>query len=217
MSRVRSASRAWSLAAAAIMVAIMVAWIPTFALDARDIDRGPSESGCPDVGGNLVRNGSFEEPAQRGVDYGVVLPGQRIGSWLVSGDAVDHIAPRFWEAAHGGQSLDLNHCGPASVSQRVPTAPGDSYELCFGLAGNPGGPPEVKRLEVIWGGSVVGTLEFDAGSTTMERMGWTYHRLVLRASQHDAVLSFHSLTPGCYGPVIDRVTLHRLPDPVVLR
>jgi len=42
-------------------------------------------------------------------------------------------------------------------------------------------------------------------------------RIVMRATAHDAVLTFHSLTPGCYGPVIDRVTLRLIQDPMAMR
>ena len=199
-----------------IAATMVVAAIAVQALALDDRDGSASESGCPDLGANLVRDGSFEEPPRRGVDFRIVPAGGRIGPWSVTGNAVDHIAPRFWEAAQGGQSVDLNECAPATVSQRVTTAPGDHYQLCFALSGNPGGPPTTKRLEVIWEGKVMETVEFDAGSTSREHMGWTYHRIVVRASGHDAVLSFHSVTPGCYGPVIDRVTLVRLPDPVAL-
>lgn len=172
-------------------------------------------SGCPGTGPNLVRDGSFEEPRLEGLHYRIVASGRRIGPWSVSGGEVDHIAPHFWEAAHGDQSLDLNSCGPAAVSQRVPTRPGDSYQLCFALSGNPDGPPSRKRLEVLWDGAVVDRVEFDGASSTRQQMGWSYHRYVVRAAGHDAVLSFRSLTPGCYGPVVDNVTLHRIPDPVV--
>jgi hypothetical protein len=82
------------------------------------------------------------------------------------------------------------------------------------LAGNPDGPPSKKQLEVVWEGKVVEMVEFEGESATRERMGWTYHRYVVRATSYHAMLSFRSLTPGCYGPVVDHVTLHRLPDPV---
>ena len=189
---------------------------PAPALGASGTDMGTSDRGCPDDQTNLLRNGSFEEPARGSVEFWVVPEGQFIGAWFVSGEAVDHIA-KHWQAAHGAQSLDLNSCGPASASQSVPTEPGGTYELCFGMAGNTDGPPELKRLEVIWDGTVVRTVPFDSGSRAPERMGWTYHRMVLRATKHDTVLSFHSLTPGCYGPVIDRVTLHLIQDPTALR
>jgi choice-of-anchor C domain-containing protein len=216
---VRQAKRTlrWFLARGACfgVLAVIHAGTPAIASHRAHVaDRGTSESACPDFGTNLVRNGSFEEPALQGVHFRIVAAGRRIGHWSVSRDAVDHIAPRFWEAAHGEQSLDLNECGPGSVSQRVPTAPGDSYRLCFAMAGNPDGPPAQKRVEVIWEGNVVETVEFDGENATRQRMGWTYHRFVVRATGHDAVLSFRSVTPGCYGPVVDHVTLHRLPDPV---
>ena len=200
----------------AILLTSMAPWNPALAIGARDGDQAASDGACPDVPTNLIRNGSFEEPARGGVEFWTVPEGQHIGPWLVGGNPVDHIAVH-WEAAHGAQSLDLNGCGPASVSQSVPTLPGASYELCFGMAGNTDGPPEVKRLEVIWDGNVAGTMKFDAGSKTRERMGWTYRRIVMRATAHDAVLAFHSLTPGCYGPVIDRVTLRLIQDPMAMR
>ena len=176
----------------------------------------PTDRGCPDLEGNLIRNGSFEEPARGGVEFWVVPDGDRIGHWLVSGDAVDHIATH-WEAADGNQSLDLNSCGPASVSQRVATKAGEDYQLCFAVAGNPDGPPLRKQVEVIWERTVVATVEFEKQSATRERMGYKYYRFVVRATKSSAVLSFHSLTPGCYGPVIDQVTLYRLSNSVVMR
>ena len=170
---------------------------------------------CVVDGANLVRNGSFEEPPRRPeIHFRIVTAGEHIGPWSVSGGAVDHIAPHFWEAAHGEQSLDVNSCGPATVSQRVPTRPGDSYQLCFALAGNSEAAPARKRLAVLWEGEIVATVEFDASHTRRARMEYRYHRYVVRASGHDAVLAFRSLTPGCYGPVLDDVTLQRIPDPV---
>ena len=46
------------------------------AIGARDGDQAASDGACPDVQTNLIRNGSFEEPARGGVEFWTVPEGQ---------------------------------------------------------------------------------------------------------------------------------------------
>jgi hypothetical protein len=168
--------------------------------------------GCPvSVSGNLIKNGSFEEPkvtppfAQQNLSF---------TSWNLSAGNVDIVENSHWQAGQGVQSLDLNGIDAGSLSQTVITSiPTKLYalrfRLSFCLAANPGGS-EPAKLELIWNNTSMGIFTFDAQSQSAADMGWVNYTGVqtLPAGRRSVnTLVFRSLNTGSAGPVIDNVSL----------
>ena len=165
---------------------------------------------------NLVRDGSFEIPAIPDLPYFQASAGDSIGAWAVVGGPVDLISGGFWKSAAGYQSLDLDgSCGVGAIVQRIPTTPGHVYTLCFALAGNPDGSPSVKSMTVQWGTAVVDSLRFDVSGSDRVRMGWSYYQYSVTATADSTDLLFRSMTPGCYGPVLDDVSVQEESPPTI--
>jgi choice-of-anchor C domain-containing protein len=155
---------------------------------------------------NLVADPGFEIPYITNAPYVSLVEGDSISAWMALG-SIDLISANYWNAAEGGQSVDLDGCGMGGVTQVVPTRAGAAYELCFALAANPDGPPSIKKLEVLWDGRRVAMLTVSSAGSTRQRMRWTYHRYEVVGRGGTSVLTFRSLTEGCYGAVIDDVKL----------
>lgn len=170
---------------------------------------GPA-GGCPLVGANLVENGDFEAPVVTGAEYFSYAAGDSIAGWYVEEGAVDLVTPATWRAAGGDQSLDLDgSCGQGTIAQTLRADSAAAYDFCFALSGNPHGAPEEKRLEVWWGNELVDTLTVSTAGFVRPRIPWTFHRYSVVARSGAVRLRFRSLTPGCYGPAIDRVVVQR--------
>jgi choice-of-anchor C domain-containing protein len=181
---------------------------------ARTVAAGGIESARPIGPADLIEDGGFESPVTTTRTYDSYSRGGRLGAWLVAGGAVDLISHYFWKPAKGLQSIDLDGtCGAGTISQVVHPVPGRSYRLRFAVAGNPGGPPAVKSVAVWWGGTLVGSLSFDASTTSYRHMGWTYAEYTVTAASDAVELRFESLTPGCYGAALDDITLEEMESP----
>lgn len=184
------------------------------AAPARAVAAGGIESARPVRVANLVEDGGFESPATTTRTYDSFSQGSTLGPWLVQGGAVDLISHHFWKPAKGHQSIDLDGtCGAGTILQVVHPVPGRSYRLRFALAGNPGGPPAVKSVAVWWAGALVGSLSFDASTTSFRKMGWRYAEFTVTAASDAVGLRFESLTPGCYGAALDDITLEEVESP----
>jgi len=165
---------------------------------------------------NRVIDGGFERPKVTGGEYDIYWAGSWIGKWFVDDGAVDLITKPLWRPAEGSQFLDMDgSCGAGTIHQNLATAPGASYRLQFALAGNPGGPPRVKLLEVTWGDAVVDTVEFDSDGGTQTNPGWTTRAYTVTADATVTRLQFRSLSPPprCYGALLDAVRVELLPSP----
>ena len=153
---------------------------------------------------NLATNGDFEVPdaGERFTLYGA---GSSFGRWTVESGSVDLIGGRYWQAAHGKQSVDLSGNEPGTIFQDLRTKPGQRYILRFAVAGNPEADPQVKRMEVRWGGAVVDQISFDVRGHSNQSMGWLQREYKLLASAQTTRLAFKSLTAGANGPVVDDI------------
>jgi choice-of-anchor C domain-containing protein len=161
---------------------------------------------------NLVANGGFERPRISGFEYDSYGVGQGVFGWTIDAGAVDHLSGRVWGPAEGAQSLDMDgSCGTGTIHQNLPTIASDSYELHFALSGNPNGPPVVKRLEVSWGDTVIDTVEFDTTGGSKGDPGWVSYDYTVIAPSRTTRLTFRSLSPGCYGALLDDVIVQRTP------
>ncbi len=101
----------------------------------------------------------------------------------------------FWDAAEGSLSADLNAFEAGFVSQEIPTTPGASYTVLFALAGNPGWPQNVKRMQVeAAGASQIYSFDTDGRSGT--NMGWVEESFEFVATAATTTLTFRSLHAG---------------------
>jgi len=168
---------------------------------------------APDTSANLVQDGGFERPEVSAFEYDSYEGAQPLGAWTIDAGAVDLLSGRVWGPADGGQSLDMDgSCGAGVIHQDLATEPGTSYELRFALSGNPNGPPVVKQLEVTWGRSVVDTVRFDTTHGTKRDPGWVAYDYTVVAPSGTTRLTFRSLSPGCYGALLDAVSVRRTPS-----
>lgn len=158
---------------------------------------------------NFVGNCDFETAS---VDPGGGLLTLATGStaiahWTVGGAGIDYIGG-VWQPAEGRRSLDLSALDPGSIQQGFGTIPGWHYLVTFALAGNPGGGPTVKSLRASAGGQSK-DFSFDTTGRSTTNMGWTVKSWTFTATSYWTVLQFQSLTPGSYGPALDKVRVIR--------
>ncbi|HUF50765.1 MAG TPA: DUF642 domain-containing protein [Longimicrobiales bacterium] len=119
----------------------------------------------------------------------------------------------FWATTDGTNSVDLNGFFAGYISQDIATVPGTAYTVLFDLAGNPGSPQNLKKLEVSAAGASA-NYEFDTtGKTggTVASMGWRAESFTFTATGTTTTLAFTSLhTPPTHpdraqGPAVDNV------------
>lgn len=120
----------------------------------------PSVQAAP-IGGNLVVNGSFEQPV---LDVSAAhlnsIPGWQLASGLFEIQRSAAGSPK-----DGAQLLELDAgTVPSSVYQDVPTVPGTVYRLTFAFSPRPGTPPADNVLHVTWNGQPLAKLTADGSS-----------------------------------------------------
>ena len=146
------------------------------------------------------QNGSFEIAT---VDPGgafVTLPSgdTEITGWTVVSGDIDYIGG-FWVASNGGRSLDLfGDQNVGGIQQTFDTITGGTYQVTFDLAGNSGGPPTVKPLQVTVG-STVQNFTFDTTGKSPSAMGWVSQQVTFTAT--GTKYTFHAThsEAGTYG------------------
>jgi hypothetical protein len=171
--------------ALATTVTLSVAWQGTGAGALATLQVLPGAPVTPP--GNLLLNGSFEEPGSS--PYGTrALPG-----WQVTQGTVDLVPAGEWQPApgEGRQSLDLvGSPGAARIEQTFATMPGQEYLFSGWMAHNPSNPvaPE-GRADVFLNGQFF-TLLFhrDPAATTRE-MRWVPFAYRFRATASATTLA----------------------------
>lgn len=189
---------------------------------------------------NLVANGSFENgiidpfPPNTNFPYFETLGvgATNIANWSVVSGTIDYKTSLQWQASDGDRSLDMDGLTfPGSVIQSIPTVPGQLYELTFDMAGNPGGPPTIKELQVCAGTTCqlftfalpFGDAFFGANFLVGMELGWVKKSILFVAVDSTTALSFTSMTSGqncepyfdacnSFGPALDNVVVTRRGD-----
>lgn len=153
---------------------------------------------------NLIRNGGFESPLTKSLEFDTVRSGSGIGAWKVASGDVDVISG-YWQPAAGRQSLDLNGYGPGSIVQTIRTRPGRLYLLKFALAFDPGASVQ-RTLVVLWGGRRA-WFDIDAAPGSREEMQWQSRQRRFKAAGSSVSITFLSRTPGRAGPALDTISV----------
>src|SRR3954447_12369960 len=155
----------------------------------------------------VIKNGSFENGVNpptfdlRTLYATSTRYNHEIASWIVR--PVDHNKrgsvdwnQRF-QASNGERTVDLDGNGsPGAIRQKIENlVVGHIYRIAFDLAGNPEGPPTVKRLRVNIDGRLF-TFSFDTTGKTPEDMGWTSKLIQFRYSDKNPWVTFASGEPN---------------------
>jgi choice-of-anchor C domain-containing protein len=160
----------------------------------------------PALADNLVLDGSFET-LNAGTTFATIGVGP-LGSWTINTGTVDLVGSGYWQAHAGINSVDMNGVSPASISQSLNTTVGQNYALSFWISGNPDIGADLKSMDVLWGGVVIGTVNFLTAANTHANMGYIQYSFNVTASGNSTVLGFASSTQNCcWGPVVDDVTV----------
>jgi choice-of-anchor C domain-containing protein len=155
---------------------------------------------------NLLTDGNFEDP-DVGDMYQQFDKGDTIGAWTVESGSVD-LTGKWWDAASGKQSLDLNGDKTGSISQQVETKQGESYVVRFAMSGNPDNEnPEKATMQVLWDDKVIATVECDREHGKHHAMTWNRYSFAIKGNGDKGTLKFVSTTDGGWGPLIDDVTI----------
>ena len=162
---------------------------------------------------NLLVNGSFEDGPSV-ADF-VNLEAGTVGAndipgWTVTQENIDYIGTE-WVPSDGDRSIDLDGTpGFGGIAQTFSTVPGQQYQVVFDMAGNPGGLPAVKRMQVEAAGQSA-EFSFDVTGRTLSDMGWIEHSWEFTASDSSTTLEFVSLHTGpanFFGPALDNVRIY---------
>ena len=163
---------------------------------------------------DLIVNGSFESGPGGSLP---VYPGSTaLTGWTVEIGSVD--SAQGYQTHSGILCVDLDgYYDVGAISQSVSVVPGQSYLLDFWMAGNPDAGPTIKQMDVLWGGSSLGTLTFDITGKSPADMGWIEHQFVVQATGPQMILKFASLDNfgNAWGPMLDDVSLSPIPEPQV--
>jgi choice-of-anchor C domain-containing protein len=170
-----------------------------------------SEGGEP---GNLLINGSFEdgpEPTGQGsmpLEKGSAV----IKGWRVTRGSIDYVG-RYWQAAHGTRSIDLDGSTRGGVEQTFPTEKGRKYRVTFRMAGNPHPieGPSLKKLGV-QAANQSAEFEFDTNGRSNQNMGWVTRTWEFTAAAEQTTLEFYSLSGQLCGPTLDNVSVVEIKD-----
>jgi choice-of-anchor C domain-containing protein len=170
-----------------------------------------AEGGEP---GNLLINGSFEDgpeptgegsmPLEKGSDV--------IKGWRVTRGSIDYVG-RYWQAAHGTRSIDLDGSTRGGVEQTFATRKGRKYRVTFHMAGNPHPieGPSLKKLGV-QAANQSAEFEFDANGRSNQNMGWAIRTWEFTAAAEQTTLEFYSLSGQLCGPTLDNVSVVEIKD-----
>lgn len=162
---------------------------------------------CSAASGNLIVNGSFEEPTGRQIFH---IGDTGLTGWTIGGEGGVKVGD-FWQAAQGVQAVDLSGTETGTISQSIPTVAGQRYLLTFAMAGNPDGVPVVKTMFFKVGDDDLQMATFDTSGHSDADMGWTYHHYPFIATGDATELIFSSSNTSAFGPVLDDMHVNAVP------
>jgi choice-of-anchor C domain-containing protein len=169
----------------------------------------------PVWGGPIVFNGSFElgPPPFSVHDIDIPTGSTAITGWLVTGSGVD-LLEEPWDVSAGIRAIDLDGRSPGGIQQTFATEAGQTYNVSFGLSGNPEGGP-IQKLARVTVGDFTGDYLFDTAGQTIDSLLWQTVMFSFTAPETAATLSFLSLSSAgnSYGALIDGVSVTPVPEP----
>jgi hypothetical protein len=154
--------------------------------------------GTPFPPGNLLVNGSFEQPRLQPGEPASALPG-----WRITRGSVDLVPASTWQPApgEGSQSLDLvgdsggSPTAAGTIEQTISTQAGRDYLLSGWVAHNPGNPvaPEGRANVFLNGHFFIQLFHRDTRATEAD-MRWTPFAYRFRAAGPTTTLAIADVT-----------------------
>lgn len=162
---------------------------------------------APQLGVELLQNGSFEAPGLAGGGWGVF---RTIPGWeSTEGPGIEVQNHATVEAAEGNQHVELDSHAPSDMAQTVESTPGAVYRLSLAYSPRPGVGPEDNTIEVYFGEQLVDTLRSDG--TGLSGARWTRHSwTVVASSTHTRVRLRDAGIPNSLGGYLDALSLVRV-------
>ncbi|MCB1596364.1 MAG: DUF642 domain-containing protein [Gammaproteobacteria bacterium] len=176
--------------------------------------------------GNLIVNGSFEEPVVGKGRYLTFPAGQSFAGWQVIGSGSvspisgEYVASRItFNAQQGSQWLDMTGPGSnsaAGVQQTVRTQPGTRYELVFYVGNVVGGSfGTTSSIEVLVDGKSLGVSR--NASNSPGGQSWGQVKLPITATGNSTTIAFINRDPSNDNSNgLDNVSLMPAPATAVL-
>ncbi|MEM8924825.1 MAG: hypothetical protein AAGD35_15080 [Actinomycetota bacterium] len=176
----------------------------------RAADGAGGSSGALGSAAGSVGGSGATQTATLDIDYdrsfwNTHYPGQTFNDWTVEGGSVDvKVDGRGgFDYGVGGNIIDMNGHGAGRISKTFNVLPNVGYNLSVDLGENPGGPHAKKMLAIEWNGERISTLSIDVPRNTLK----TFTVKLPPSATGEGVLTFQSLLPSAYGPVIDDPTI----------
>lgn len=169
------------------------------------------------LGGDLVINGGFEDPAvpDDDLDGGLLFTAPTIlpGDWSLVAGSVDILrrsGSTPFQTPEGSQAIDLTGMGSRGTIRRTLDATDYAvYRLTFWIAGNPTCEPGVKRVTVTVENTIFASLMFNTTGRTPANMGWTGYEYTFQGVSEPRFLQFQSTTGTNCGIMLDGVALEK--------
>lgn len=184
----------------------------------------------PTASGELVQNGSFEEPIVRAASqFTVSVPGWSV-SWtndrprqmsLTRQPGVEILAGyQGWKAAQGTQfvrmdSADLGGRAAAAqslvtLSQRLTTQPGQAYIVAVSVAPQPKLPKAENQVIIRWNKEDVGTIALDGAKASAPQ--WKKYTFTVTGTGEDELALVGQGPENRAGMLLDAVSVTPAPQ-----
>lgn len=145
-------------------------------------------------GNDIINLEDGDDYAEAGLGDDIVNAGD--GSDVVYGDLKGNnllsnapkSASTFNGLAQSGAWTMVDTYGGATISQSAETVVGETYTISFDLAANLSGGHATGKVEVLWNGEVVDTVEATSGA-------YQTFEIEVVSTGNEGELSFHALTP----------------------
>ena len=170
---------------------------------------------CEEVGGDLIVNGGFEDPALNNGAW-QVFP-SNIPGWTVESGAGIEVQNNAAGAPHGGSQLvELDSYDQSAMSQTLVTVPGEKYRLTFWHSPRPGvvaGDNTIGyKVEVVSGPSTIISGQVGAGDAGGANTNWTKYTFDFVAVDASTKVTFsdEGNANNSYGGYLDDVSVRQL-------
>jgi hypothetical protein len=170
----------------------------------------PPGAGIPS--GNLLVNGSFEQPPVPAGSVQLNLRGNDLPGWRITRGSVDVAAAASWPAApgEGSQSLDLVGETAGTIEETLPTVAGREYVFSGWVAHHPAlsSPPEARANVSLNGQLFVQLFHRDAQASAAD-LRWSRFAYHFRATAATTTLALADATNAAYpgGLILDGLSV----------